>query len=99
MKMNNLLARVAYDQDGVSALEFSIIATFMIALMFGAFDIGNAAQQQIALQEAVRSGGEFARFFPTNQTGIQNAVLNALPGGWTITGGNPTVSCTCNGVA
>jgi Flp pilus assembly protein TadG len=91
------LGRTMRDQRGVSALEFSIIATFMVTLMLGAFDFGNAAQQQIALQEAVRTGGEFARFFPTNQTGIQNAVLNALPSGWTVTGGVPSVSCTCSG--
>ena len=66
-------------------------------LMLGAYDIGNAVQRQIALQEAVRSGGEYAVHFPTNPTAVKAAVMSALPAGWTLTnpGGVPVVTCSC----
>jgi Flp pilus assembly protein TadG len=84
------------DRKGVSALEFSLVASMMITLMLGAFDFGNAAQQNIQLQEAVRAGGAYALQFPTNVTGIQSAVRGAMPRGWTLSSA-PSVVCECQG--
>jgi Flp pilus assembly protein TadG len=84
------------DRRGVSALEFSVIGLVMVTLMLAAYDIGNAAQEQIALQQAVRAGAAYAQYFPTDLNGIQNAVTNALPAGWALNNA-PTVSCSCNG--
>jgi Flp pilus assembly protein TadG len=88
---------LCHDRRGVSAIEFAVIASVIVTLMFGAFDLGNAAQQQIALQEAVRTGGQYAIHFPTNPTDIQKAVTNALPSGWTLSNANgvPVVTCSC----
>src|SRR3954468_7382962 len=85
------------DQRGVSAIEFAMIAPIILMLMLGAYDIGNAVKRQIALQEAVRSGGEYAVHFPTNPTAVKAAVMSALPAGWTLTGpgGVPVVTCSC----
>jgi hypothetical protein len=73
------------------------ISTILATLMLGAYDLGNAAQQQIQLQEAVRSGGAFAANWPTNVSGIQNAVASALPAAWKLTnpGGVATIACSC----
>ena len=102
------------DQRGVATLEFVVIAMVLFAIMFAAFDFANLAQRQIALQGALRSGGEFARYFPTSP--------GANGGGsppCTETAGTPrtvrcavlnalpsgftltglTMSCTCAGVA
>jgi Flp pilus assembly protein TadG len=81
----------------VSAIEFAIIASITVSLLFGAYDLGNAAQQQIALQEAVRTGGQYAIHFPTNPGAVQTAVIGALPAGWTLSnpGGVPVVTCSC----
>lgn len=97
--ISNCFCRLGRDRRGVSAVEFAIVAPMMVILMLGAYDLGNAAQQQIALQEAVRAGGEYAQYFPTNPAGIQTAILNALPSGWVLTnpGGSPVVSCSCTG--
>jgi Flp pilus assembly protein TadG len=85
------------DQRGVSAIEFAIIAPIAATVMLAAFDLGNAAQQQIALREAVRTGGQYAIHFPTNPSDIQAAVTSALPSGWTLSnpGGVPVVTCQC----
>ena len=84
------------DQRGVAAFEFILIAFVLITVLFAAAGFGNVAQRQIALQTAVRAGGEYARFFPTDTTGIENAVTNALPSGLTLSA-TPTVTCSCNG--
>jgi Flp pilus assembly protein TadG len=85
------------DRRGVSALEFAIVAPVMVTLMLGAYDLGNAAQRQIDLQEAVRSGGAYALNHPTDVSGIRTIVTNSLPAGWTLTnpGGVAAVACSC----
>jgi Flp pilus assembly protein TadG len=88
------LHRFASDRRGVAALEFAIIALVLVTLVLGAFDFGNAAQQQVQLQEAVRAGGAYAATYPTDPTGIQNVVTNSLPTGWQLSS-SPTVSCSC----
>jgi Flp pilus assembly protein TadG len=85
------------DQRGAAALEFMLIALTLLTLVFAVAGFGDVTQRQIAIQSAVRAGGEYARFFPTDQTGIQSAITNALPSGWTLSGA-PTVTCSCAGV-
>ena len=95
--IHNAFRRFQRDGRGVSALEFAAIAPIMLMLMLGAYDLGNAAQQQIDLQEAVRSGGAYAMNHSTDVSGIQNVVSNSLPSGWTLTnpGGVAAVACSC----
>jgi Flp pilus assembly protein TadG len=92
-----VFGRLCRDRRGVSAIEFAIIAPIMVTLMLGAYDVGNAALQQIRLQEAVRSGGAYAISWPTDLSGIQTAVSDALPAGMTLTnpGGVAAVKCRC----
>jgi len=84
------------DQRGTAALEFMLIALTLLTLVFAVAGFGDVTQRQIAIQSAVRAGGEYARFFPTDETGIRSAITNALPSGWTLSGA-PTVTCTCKG--
>jgi Flp pilus assembly protein TadG len=92
MRYHNFLR----DQRGVAAIEFMLIALALFTLLLAAAGFGDVTQRQIAIQSAVRAGGEYARFFPTDSSGIQNAVTNALPSGYSLTG-SPTVTCSCNG--
>jgi Flp pilus assembly protein TadG len=89
---------VIRDQRGTAALEFVLITLALLTVVFAVAGFGDVAQRQIGIQSAVRAGGEYARFFPTDQAGIQNAVTNALPTGtgWTLSAG-PTVTCSCAG--
>ena len=92
--MRRNFATIGADTSGVAALEFSMIAMLMISLLLGAFDLGNAAQQQIRLHQAVRAGTAYGTTFPTDTAGIQAKVLAALPSGWSLTS-PPAVSCSC----
>lgn len=85
------------NQRGVAAFEFILIAAMVFTLALAGVGIGDVAQRNIAIHTAVRAGGEYARFFPTDQTGIQSAITSALPSGWTLSG-TPTVTCSCVGV-
>lgn len=97
------------DRRGVASFEFCIIATVLLGLMLAAFDFGNFAQQEVALHQALRSGGEFARFFPTKpgadgaggapctDATVRCTVLNALPSGSTLS--SLTMACSCAGTA
>jgi Flp pilus assembly protein TadG len=76
------------DRRGASALEFGAVGAVLAGLLLGVWDVGNAVQQQIRLTEALRAAAEYARSFPTDSTGISDAVTRALPSGWT----NVTVS-------
>jgi Flp pilus assembly protein TadG len=73
----------------VSAIEFAIIAPIMLTLMLGAYDFGNAAQEQSALQQAVADAGAYAMSNPTNFTGMTTAVTNAFPSA------TPSLQCGC----
>jgi hypothetical protein len=73
-----------------------LIALALFTLLLAAAGFGDVTQRQIAIQSAVRAGGEYARFFPTDSAGIQNAVTNALPSGYSLTG-TPAVTCSCAG--
>nr|WP_294556175.1 TadE/TadG family type IV pilus assembly protein [uncultured Rhodopila sp.] len=93
--LRKIFQRLCRDRRGVSAIEFAFIASGMALLAFGAYDFGNAEQKQIQLQEAVRAGGAYAISRPTDTTGIQAAVTNALPNGWALIKGNVlTVNCS-----
>src|SRR3954447_5943663 len=92
MKYHNFLR----DRRGAAALEFMLVASALFTLLLAVAGFGDVTQRNVAIQSAVRAGGEYARFFPTDATGIQNAVSGALPSGWTLSA-TPTVTCSCAG--
>ena len=97
--MCQMLRRLRRDQRGVAALEFVVIGGIMVTVMLAAYDFGNAAQEQIALQQAVKAGAQYAQYFPAaTSNDIQNEVTSALPNGWTLSSA-PAVACSCNGTA
>jgi len=101
--------RLLRDRRGMSALELVLVAAVLAPAIIAVVDIGNAAQQQIELQQALRAGGQYAMTFPAdpsntsnvNSANIKTVVTAALPSNWTsgstkdITVGASTASCTC----
>lgn len=89
------------DRRGVALLEFAIVLPFLILLIMGVFDLGNALQQEIRLYQAVRAGAQIALTFPANpatgnlsQPVITAAVQNA-GSGLNVTA-TETLSCYCS---
>jgi Flp pilus assembly protein TadG len=82
------------DRRGTAAVEFAIIASVLTVILFGIYDLSSAALRRMQLAAAVRAGGEYALHFPSDTTGIQNAVTNAVSGNWgsSVT---TTISCSC----
>jgi Flp pilus assembly protein TadG len=87
-KLATALRSVRQSGRGIAAAEFALIAPVMILLLFGLYDIGNAIQDRMQLQQALRAGGQFALSFPDQTTGtlsttgfpsIQSTVMAALP--------------------
>lgn len=83
------------DRRGTATFEFVLVAPLIVMIVFAAFGFGNVAQQQIALQSAVKVGGEYARFYPADTNGIQNATKAALPSSMSLNSGSPTVTSAC----
>jgi Flp pilus assembly protein TadG len=74
------------NRSGVAAAEFALIAPIVVTLLLGVYDIGNAIQQRLQLEQAVRAGAQYALSWPDNLSslaggvyGIQGAIAAALP--------------------
>jgi Flp pilus assembly protein TadG len=64
-------------QSGAAVIEFVIVAPVLLLVWFGLFNIGNAIQQKIWLEQAVRAGGIRALSAGDNPNAITKAVQNA----------------------
>ncbi len=93
-RLTGYLHEFRHDRRGVAALEMSVIGMMMISLMLAAYVLGNAAQQEVALEQAVRTAGEYAIANPTDVGGMQNVLLAALPTGLTLSS-PPQIACYC----
>jgi Flp pilus assembly protein TadG len=81
--------RFRFGRRGVAALEFALIAPVLILLLLGVYDIGNAVDEQMVLQQALRAAGQYAISFPNSSDGILAAIQQGYPSSWT--GVTPTV--------
>lgn len=81
------------DRAGVAAIEFAIIAPVMILLAGAAWDLGNAVDRSIHLENAARTGAQYITRNPSDTAGAQAAAQAVLSGYGTISIG--TMVCTC----
>jgi Flp pilus assembly protein TadG len=95
--------RLLSDRRGMSAMELTLVALVLVPAIFALVELGNAAQQQIQLQQALRAGGQYAMKYGctapctgTSAANISHAVTAALPSNWNVTVGAPTSSCVCS---
>lgn len=86
-KLSASFHAVRRDRSGVAAAEFAVIATVMLTVLLGVFDLGNAVQERMQLEQALRAGAQYALSWPDRTTGstesIQAAITAALPARWT----------------
>ncbi|MGA3399360.1 MAG: TadE/TadG family type IV pilus assembly protein [Acetobacteraceae bacterium] len=79
---------VRHNRRGIAATEFALIAPVMLTLLLGVYDVGNAIQERLQLEQAVRAGAQYALSWPDQTSGISAAISAALPPSWT----SPTVT-------
>ena len=63
---------------GSVSAEFALAAPLAILIAVGIVDYGMLAARSAALAGATRSGAEYARYHPSDISGIQNTVLQAM---------------------
>jgi Flp pilus assembly protein TadG len=101
-----VLGRLSSDRRGMSALELALTAPILTGAVIAVVDLGNAAQQQILLQQALEAGAQYAIVdWQNNQpsdgtleSDAKSAVTNALPSNWTasqVSISTPALSCMC----
>ena len=56
MALRSLAKRLAGNEDGVVAIEFGVVASFLILMVIGATDLGFAARHRSQMEGAVRAG-------------------------------------------
>src|ERR671922_2043874 len=56
MAIRSLIKRLAGNEDGVVAIEFGVVASFLILMLIGATDLGFAARHRSQMEGAVRAG-------------------------------------------
>jgi len=94
--MPGLLSRLCRCREGVSAVEFGMIAPAMIVLLAGLVDLAGAMQQTIRLENAARAGAQYAMSFPGDTAGIIAATAAAV-GGTGATVAVVPAFCACPG--
>ena len=87
--------RLWRDRRGVSALELALLGPLLALLLLGTVDVGGIVQQGLLLRQAVRAGALYAVQWPTDTTGMTNAITAALPSGVNATVATPTTSIAC----
>ena len=56
MALRALVNRLIGNDDGVVAIEFGVVASFLIVMLIGATDLGFAARHRSQMEGAVRAG-------------------------------------------
>ncbi len=84
------VTRFARDEGGAALVEFAIIATVLMILMFGIIDFGRALYTKNSLTNAAREGGRYSAVLlnpAANLTAIQDTVIAHMSplGGATLT--------------
>lgn len=82
-------------EDGVSAIEFAVVAGILSLLLLGICDFGLGFWEQMQVANAARAGAESAIKNGYNATNIQTAVTNATNLQGVQATPAPSSSCGC----
>jgi Flp pilus assembly protein TadG len=78
-RLARALRRLGTTRSGAAAVEFALMAPFLLGLMVPLADVGAYIYDYMQIQLAAEAGAEYAARHGWDPTGIQNAVLNAAP--------------------
>lgn len=98
-----LMRRFVRDESGVALLEFAILSTVLLLLVFGAIDFGRAMFTANNLAAAARDGARFGATMTTPTPATIRTRVLAYPftslGGGALQSGQIVVECPPNGTA
>jgi Flp pilus assembly protein TadG len=81
-------------QAGIAAIEFGLLAPFLVLLLVAATEIGSGVYQAMQAQNAAEAGAVYASKHGFNVAGITGAVVNATAAGVAATPA-PSQFCGC----
>ncbi|MGB3740300.1 MAG: TadE family protein [Pontixanthobacter sp.] len=86
MIMPTFLKRLRRDADGVTVVEFAIVAPVLCLMLMGMFDLGFQRYAQTVIKGAIQEAGRSSSLEPTLVTttelddAVRNSVLLVVPG-------------------
>ena len=89
------LAALRDDRSGLAAIEFGLIAPFLVLLLVAAVDLGTGIYRAMQAQNAAEAGAIYASKYGVNITGITAAVANSTAGGGIVAAPAPSRFCGC----
>lgn len=78
--------RMLHDEDGAALLEFALVATMLLVLIFGMVNFGRAIYTKNSITHAAREGGRYAAVHPI---GSETAITDAVVAHMSPFGGGP----------
>jgi Flp pilus assembly protein TadG len=89
------LAALCEDEGGLAAIEFGLIAPFLVLLVVAAIDLGTGIHKAMQAQNAAEAGAVYASRHAFDLTGTTGAVVNATAGAGIVATPAPTRFCGC----
>jgi len=75
--MQGTIRRLSRERSGAAAVELALALPFLAAVLLPMVDIGMAAYQQMAVDDAAQAGAAYALVHGWNSSAIQTAVASA----------------------
>jgi Flp pilus assembly protein TadG len=82
-------------ETGLAAIEFGLIAPFLVLLVVAAVDLGTGIYKAMQAQNAAEAGAIYASKHTVDLTGIAGAVVNATAAAGIAATPSPTQFCGC----
>lgn len=87
--------RLLVAADGVSTIEFAIVASMLATLAIGMLDFSMGLWRQMEVGNAARAGAEYAALHGWDSSAIQNAVTSATSLSSITASPAPAQQCGC----
>jgi Flp pilus assembly protein TadG len=75
--MLNLYKRFGDDQKGSTVVEFALVGTFVAVCLVSLIDLATAINSFTKLSSGMRAGSQYALSYPSDDTGIRQAIASA----------------------
>ena len=91
--INAILTRMSADKRGSAAVEFALCVPVLLLFMGGVIEYERAFYFRTELDQALRSGMQYALKAPTDLSGIRSVTAQSMS--LPITVAQPVTSCRC----